>query len=60
MNRNVLIPCVTNTETSTYLLLSLVKDTTEYFDAGVKAQEYKKKGKWSGPGLTGGRPAWGR
>ena len=46
----MLVPCVSCTATTTYLIFSLFKSATEYLNAGVTAQEkgWEEKGKGRG------------
>ena len=46
-----MVLCVASTETSTYLLLAIVKGATEYLNAGVTAKE---------KGEEKGKRTWGR
>ena len=47
--RKDLVPSIANMETSTYLILALVKGAPEYLDAGVTDRE-KGGGKGAGQG----------
>ena len=46
------VPCVASTSTSIYLLLALVKSTTEYFYAGVTAGEWREESREAGTGMV--------
>ena len=55
LKRYLSVPCVESMEISTYRLLALVKDATEYLNAGVAAREKGGGGKRA-RGRVKGRP----
>ena len=52
----MLVPCVSCTATTTYLIFSLFKSATEYLNAGVTAQEKEEVKSKRALGGVGWRP----